>query len=271
MASILVTNDDGISSPGLWALAQALERVGEVVILAPDRNWSAAGHPKTMHKPLRIDSYRSLDGSGPGPAAFACSGAPSDCVALGLMGALDRQFDLVVSGINTSFNLGADVLYSGTVAGAMEAIISGVPAIAISVGSVEGKQVSDEAIYGRAAAVGATLAEMVLQKGLAEYTLLNVNLPRIPLNELGAAQITRLGRRIYRGLLTQRDDPWGKPYYWIGGEVPSGHPEMGSDIGAVESGCISITPLGIDLTRSDVIASLEAWDLASLAAAGDDS
>lgn len=257
MPNILVTNDDGVSAPGIQALAQVLDDMGTVTVLAPERNWSAAGHPKTMHKPLRIQTVRWPDGR----TAYASSGAPSDCVALALMGAVETEFDLVVSGINSNYNLGTDVLYSGTVAGAMEAIISGVPALAVSLGRLDDPALERRAALDKAAAVAGHLADLVLARGLPPYTLLNVNVPGIPPACIQGSQVTRLGRRIYRDVLVVRDDPWGRPYYWIGGEVPTGVPEDGSDIGAIENDFISVTPLGIDLTNHSCIETLRDWDL----------
>lgn len=257
MPNILVTNDDGVTALGLLALADALAAVGAVTVIAPERNWSAAGHPKTLHKPLRLKRLEWPNGR----QVLACSGAPSDCVALGLLGAAEVAFDLVVSGVNSTFNLGSDVIYSGTVAGAMEAIINGVPAIAVSVGAIETLEIEDEVAYTRAAAVAGQLARWVLGQGLPERTLLNVNVPRIPAGKLKGIQVTRLGQRIYRDVLVARDDPWGRPYYWLGGEIPTGVPETGSDIGAVETGWVSVTPLGVDLTHFAALDVLNGWDL----------
>ena len=257
MPKILISNDDGVHAPGIQALARALDQVGEVTVLAPERNWSAAGHPKTMHKPLRVKPVTWPDGR----TVYASNGAPSDCVALGIMGALgDEPFDLVVSGINAGHNLGTDVFYSGTVAAAMEANIHGVPAIAVSLGSVhEDESVDQGEALALAGQVAARLARTVLEKGLPSHVLLNVNVPNLPPERLRGAQVTRLGRRIYRDVLIRREDPWGRPYFWIGGEMPTGIPEDGSDVGAVENGHVSVTPVGVDLTKYDFMDVLRAW------------
>ncbi len=255
MPNILITNDDGINAPGILALATALDRVGAVTVLAPERNWSAAGHPKTLHKPLRVHPLRWGDGH----AVYACSGAPSDCVALAIMGAVEGPFDLVVSGINSSYNLGADVLYSGTVAGAMEAIITGIPAVAVSLGRNSASPVDESTALGHAAALAASVVAGVITNGLPAHVLLNVNVPWDSAAHYRGMAITRLGRRIYRDKLVRRDDPSGRPYYWIGGEIPSGDPDDGTDIGAVENGIVSVTPLGIDLTRHDFLKTLNGW------------
>jgi 5'-nucleotidase len=260
MTNILVTNDDGVQAPGIYALARALDGLGEVTVVAPERNWSAAGHPKTMHKPLRIKQLPWPDGR----PAYACSGAPSDCVALALMGAVEGPFDLVVSGINSDFNLGSDVIHSGTVAGAMEAIITGVPAIAISMGRrPAGSSVEAEAALAQAAVIAVEVAEKVLVHGLPKLTMLNVNVPWHSIAEYQGIEVTRLGRRVYRDKLITRDDPWGRPYHWIGGEIPTGVPDEGTDIGAVERGFVSVSPLGLDLTQYSALEALQAWRLGS--------
>jgi 5'-nucleotidase len=261
MANILVTNDDGVQAPGIFALAKALEELGHVTVVAPERNWSAAGHPKTLHKPLRVQKITWPEGR----TAYACSGAPSDCVALALMGAVQGPFDLVVSGINGGFNLGSDVIYSGTVAGAMEAIITGVPAIAVSMGRHPDGGATVEEIersLAHAAAVAVEVTRNALLHGLPELTMLNVNIPWHSATDYRGIETTRLGRRVYRDKLIERDDPWGRPYYWIGGEIPSGIPDDGTDIGAIERGFVSVTPLGIDLTRHSALTALQEWQMA---------
>jgi len=244
--NILVTNDDGYTAPGLLALKTALSRVGNVVVVAPEHNYSAAGHVKTMHKPLRISEVQLADSS----KAYATTGAPSDCVALVLLGALDFEPDLVLSGINPNCNLGHDVTYSGTVTAAMEGTIGGVPSIAVSAGSAEA--------YPAAAEFAARLAGQAFERGLPRDVLLNVNVPTPPIH---GAHITRMGKRLYRDELIVRHDPRGRPYYWIGGERPSGVPEEGTDIWAVDNGYISVTPIQLDLTGYPWIEALSAWDL----------
>lgn len=251
MTRILVTNDDGISSPGLVALAQALRQVGEVTALAPDHNWSAAGHNKTMHKPLRIDSVTLPDGT----AAYVSSGSPSDCVALAVLGFMSPLPNLVVSGINMGLNLGTDVHYSGTVAAAREAVISGLPAIAVSMDAGEGGD------FATAARFVAQLGKMVTEQGLPQGILLNVNIPDLRDGPAAGVEITRLGRRVYQDMLVERQDPRGRNYYWIGGTKPIGIPQEGTDVWAVENRHISITPLHLDLTYPDLILQLSGWKL----------
>ena len=176
MPTILVTNDDGVFSPGLLALKHALAELADVVVLAPERNWSASSHIKTMHKPLRIQKTTLADGS----TAYSSSGSPTDCVALVMGGALKVTPDLVVAGINAGYNLGIDVTYSGTVACAMEAVIKGVPGIAVST-SYFGEETTDATeVRHMAAGLARHVAQHVLSNGLPEYTLLNVNVPALP-------------------------------------------------------------------------------------------
>ena len=170
MVHILVTNDDGVTAPGLLALAKEMEVLGKVSILAPDRNWSASGHVKTMHRPLRVKEIQLSDGM----PALATDGAPSDCVALAVLGILPEKIDLVVSGINPNANLGYDVTYSGTVTAAMEATIWGLPGIAVSLDSPDNHL--GALYYGMAARVARQVADKVNRRGLPKGTLLNVNL-----------------------------------------------------------------------------------------------
>jgi 5'-nucleotidase len=250
---ILVTNDDGVQAPGLLALAQALRKLGRVTVFAPDRNWSASGHVKTMDRPLRVRETRLADGM----PAFTSDGAPSDCVALPLLGLVEEKVDLVVSGINPNANIGHDVTYSGTVTAAMEAVIWGVPGIAVSLDSPEkhGNQLE----YGTAANVGEYIAGRVLDEGLPEGVLLNVNVPYLKESDLKGYMVTRQGLRVYRDALDRRVDPRGRPYYWIGGEAPTGVDEPGTDFGALRAGYVSITPLKLDLTAREALEPLKEW------------
>lgn len=251
---ILVTNDDGVSAPGLLALAQAMRRLGEVSILAPDRNWSGGGHVKTIDRPLRIKEVVLADGSN----ALAADGAPSDCVALALLGFLPENVDLVVSGINPMPNLGHDVTYSGTVTAAMEAVIWGHPAVAFSLDSPENHLSALD--YETAAVVARRVVETVLEYSLPAGILLNVNVPYRSLDEIQGFRMTRQGLRVYRDRLDQRTDPRGRPYYWIGGDAPTGIPEPGTDVGALHDGYVAITPLQLDLTAYPALHRMNAWD-----------
>jgi 5'-nucleotidase len=249
---ILVTNDDGVQAPGLLALAQEIRKLGRVTVFAPDHNWSASGHVKTMDRPLRVHETTLADGS----AAFMSDGAPSDCVALPMLGLTD-PIDIVVSGINPNANIGHDVTYSGTVTAAMEAVIDGVKGIAVSLNSPQGfKGLLD---YSTAAIVARRVAEKVMSDGLPEGVVLNVNVPYLKEDQFKGYMITRQGLRLYRDALDERIDPRGRPYYWIGGEAPTGVDEPGTDFGALTAGYVSITPLQLDLTNYKAMDVLKKW------------
>lgn len=250
---ILVTNDDGVDAPGLLALKQALQSLGEVKVVAPDHNWSASGHTKTMHKPLRVNQVTLRDGS----PAYATDGAPTDCVALVMLGLLPAKPALVVSGINPGGNLAHDLTYSGTVAAAMEGAINNIPSIAVSIDAHHRHDID----FTPAAETVRRIARRVLEQGLPPDTFLNVNVPDIPFDQLKGIRITRLGKRIYRDELIERIDPYGKRYYWIGGEPPSGAiEEAGTDVWAVAQHYVSITPVHLDLTSHALIEPLKAWE-----------
>lgn len=251
---ILVTNDDGVSAPGLMALAQAMQPLGKITVLAPHQNWTAGGHVKTLHRPLRVRRALLDDGT----PALASDGAPSDCVALAMLGLIEEKIDLVVSGINPNANLGHDITYSGTVTAAMEAVISGIPGIAFSLDSPG--TIPEELDFGGAAEVAQKIVRVAMAQGLDEDMLLNVNIPYGPASEFKGFRITRQGLRVYRDKLVERADPRGRPYYWIGGEWPTGVPDEGTDIGAVEEGYVSITPLQLDLTDRRRLKQLASWD-----------
>ena len=242
---ILVTNDDGVHAPGLLALAQAMRKLTDkVTILAPDHNWSASGHVKTLHRPLRVIETILEDGT----PAWASDGAPSDCVALAQLGFIPEKIDLVVSGINPNANIGHDVTYSGTVTAAMEAAIWGIPGVAVSVDRPEDHTGSVD-YHSAAEAALRVVTWLQTQVDLPQDAVLNVNVPYGPLSEMKGFRITRQGLRIYRDELVRRLDPRGKPYYWIGGDAPIGVEEPGTDYGALLAGYVSITPIQLDLTH----------------------
>jgi 5'-nucleotidase len=251
---ILVTNDDGVQAPGLLALAQEMRSLGKVTVFAPDRNWSASGHVKTMDRPLRVREETLADGS----PALSTDGAPSDSVALALLGVIKEKIDLVVSGINPHENIGHDVTYSGTVTAAMEAVIGGVPGMGVSLHTPEGFH--GKLDYSTAAKVARRVATNLLAQGLPEGVLLNVNVPYLKEEELKGYTITRQGLRVYRDALDARTDPRGRPYYWIGGEFPIGVPEEGTDYGAIKAGYVSITPMQLDLTAWKAMEKLKKWE-----------
>jgi 5'-nucleotidase len=248
---ILLTNDDGIDAPGLFALQQALAPLGKVKVLAPDRNWSSSGHTITLDRPLRIHARRLADGS----EAFACDGAPSDCVAVGVLGFFKERPSLVVSGINPTANLAHDMTYSGTVSAAMEAALNDIPSFAISL-----DRTAMPPDFGAAAAFARRLARKVLREGMPTDTFLNVNIPALRLAAIRGVRITRAGKRIYRDELIERIDPRGAKYYWIGGQAPTGDVEAeGTDLWALANGFISITPVHLDLTSHAMIEKMWDW------------
>jgi 5'-nucleotidase len=254
MKHILVTNDDGVLAPGLLALVQEMRKLGKVTVLAPDRNWSGGGHVKTLDRALRVKEFRLADGT----QAFGSDGAPSDCVALATLGFAKEPIDLVVSGINVGANLGHDVTYSGTVTAAMEAVIAGVPGIAVSLEAPEG-HVGDLDFWAAAYAAGEVVRH-VLDNGLPPEILLNVNVPYIKQEEIRGFRMTRQGLRVYHSRLDERIDPRGCPYYWIGGDAPTGVSEPGTDVGALADGFVSVTPLQLDLTAYRALPDLNTWD-----------
>ena len=252
---ILITNDDGVTAPGLLALAQAMRNLGRVTVLAPNKNWSASGHVKTLHKPLRLSKTHLADGS----EALTTDGAPSDCVALALLGILDETVDLVVSGINPAANIGHDLTYSGTVTAAMEAAIWGLPGIAVSADlQTRDPQLED---FETAALAAARVVEKVKENGLPEGRFLSVNVPHVAPQDVKGFAITRQGMRVYRDELVRREDPQGRPYYWIGGDPPSGVMLEDTDFWALGEGMVSVTPLQLDLTDLDMISKFDSWDL----------
>lgn len=222
-----------------------------VVVIAPDRNWSIAGHTKTIFKPIYVVETTLTDGT----MGYATDGAPSDCVSLAVLGLFGNKPSLVVSGINKGPNLGDDITYSGTVAAAMEGVISGIPSIAVSLNAYENFD------FDVAAEFTADLVRHVLQNSMSPEVLLNVNVPAIPKSEVRGVAITRLGKRIYRDILTERTDDNGRQYYWIEGDPPDGLREEGTDLLAVGEGMISITPIHLDLTNHGLIEGLRGWDL----------
>ena len=251
---ILATNDDGIFHPGLLAMIQELRQIGKVTVVAPDHNWSASGHVKTLRRPLRVKEVELADGT----KGFACDGAPSDCVTLSALGLLPEPVDMVVSGINPNANLGHDVTYSGTVTAAMEAVIWNMPAIAVSQDSPE--FVTGPLEYNTTAKVAAIVARKVWENKLPKSTLLNVNVPYCGMDKIKGYRITRQGLRMYHDVIVKREDPRGQPYYWIGGDAPTGVAEEGTDIGALSQCYISITPLSLDMTAHSFREELETWD-----------
>lgn len=235
---VLLTNDDGIFSAGLRAIALSLSQVARVIVIAPERQQSATGHAITLHKPLRMEPVE-LEGAA---EAYASNGTPADCVILGTVSDLPKP-DIVVSGINAGANLGEEVLYSGTVSAAMEAALQGLPSIAISVAAYT------DVLYDGAAVFARHLVEgLYRERPLAADTFLNVNVPNRPADELLPPKLTRLGRRKYTNVLSRRLDPRGRPYFWFSGAPLASEGGEGTDIAAISMGHISVTPIHFDLT-----------------------
>lgn len=254
---ILVSNDDGVSAPGIAALAEAMLPFGKVTVVAPKENQSATGHRKTMHKPLRVNKVPFPI---KGVEAYATSDSPSDSVAVALLGFIKEPIDLVVSGINRGANMGQDLTYSGTVSAAFEAVIWHKPAIAFSQ-----LDYSETADYSAAAAIAQQVVALGWYRNLPPLTLLNVNIPPLPLDQLKGFKIVRQGLRIYNDELITRVDPYGHPYYWIGGAAPTGNTtDEGTDLWATYNGYVSITPIDLDMTSYSVMRDMETWGMDQL-------
>jgi 5'-nucleotidase len=246
--NILCTNDDGYLAPGITVLARAAATLGSVTMVAPDREQSATSNSLTLHHPLR--ARRARDG------AWIVDGTPTDCVILAVNELLGGRPDVCVSGVNHGSNMGEDVLYSGTVAAAMEATVIGIPAIALSYCGV-----FPEELEGFEDLVARVLGAILRRGSFPEDTLFNVNLPAIPPGEVKGMRITSLGRRRYADSITRAKDPSGKEYFWIGGGVATWRGPEHSDFQAVEDGYVSITPLHLDLTNYTLLEDIRAWDL----------
>ncbi len=248
---ILVTNDDGIYAEGIQFLSKVLFESNRyrLKIVAPDHERSAVGHAITMHRPLRVERANFLHN--PELTGWSVNGTPSDCVKLAVEAILEEQPDLVVSGINRGSNLGTDVLYSGTVSAAVEGVILGLPAVAVS---LTGGEESKDFIY--AARFIRDLIPPLIAGGLPEGTLLNVNVPPGS-TAIKGARATHLGTRRYKNSFDRRTDPRGLVYYWLAGDLVEGEEEENSDVRAVQEGYISVTPIHFNLTNEAVMPQLE--------------
>lgn len=246
---ILCTNDDGYLAPGIRVLAAAAHAHGSVTTVAPDREQSATSHSLTMHHPLR--ARRTTDG------VYVVDGTPTDCVLLAVNALLPKRPDIVVSGVNHGANMGEDVLYSGTVAAAMEATVLGIPAVAFSFTGPH-----QEELEGWDPVVERILAALLRQPKFPENTLFNVNLPAIAPDEVKGMKVTHLGKRRYSDSIARGNDPMGKEYFWIGGGVANWEGGDDSDFGAVDEGYVSVTPLHLDLTNYGLLEEIRRWDLA---------
>ncbi|MDX2347124.1 MAG: 5'/3'-nucleotidase SurE [Legionella sp.] len=242
---ILVSNDDGVLAPGIQVLATALSEIAEVYVMAPDRNRSGASNSLTLSNPLRV---RTLDSG-----HYSVEGTPTDCVHLALTGFFNFKFDMVVSGINDGGNLGDDVLYSGTVAAAMEGRNLGFPAIAVSLAGQPTKH------YETAAAVVKNLAAKLKSDPLRSQTILNINVPNMPLDSLSGIEVTRLGTRHAAEPTVSTCDPRGRPIYWIGPPGEKADSGPGTDFHAISKNAVSITPLQLDMTHYKIFEQVSDW------------
>jgi 5'/3'-nucleotidase len=240
---ILLSNDDGIQSEGLLALEQAFQSLGEVYTVAPDREQNSMSHALTLHRPLRVHEV--------GPRRFSVDGTPTDCVKLALTGLLGVKPNLVISGINKGPNLGDDIIYSGTVSAAIEGTLLGIPSIAASLVTFR------EFHFEAAVEFVLTLTRQTLEIGFPPDTLLNVNVPSLPKNQLKGWRLTRQGKRHYNEEVIERVDPRGRKYYWIGGDDLGFTREAGTDCMAVHEGYISVTPLQVDMTNHRLLQNLQ--------------
>jgi 5'-nucleotidase len=245
---ILVSNDDGILAPGLAVLVEAAMRVGQVTVVAPDREQSGTSHSLTLHRPLR--PHRRHDG------AFQVDGTPTDCVLLAVGALMPERPAFVFSGVNHGPNMGEDVLYSGTVSVAMEAVALGIPGIAFSAST------RDETLLREYQEVVARLVRRITEvKDFPKDMVLNINLPGIPPHELKGIRVTKLGSRFFSESLTRMQDPWGREVYWIGGGEITWTGDADSDHATVHNGYISVTPLHMDLTNYPILEMVNSWAL----------
>ncbi|NMB93125.1 MAG: 5'/3'-nucleotidase SurE [Flexilinea flocculi] len=251
---ILVTNDDGIHAPGLCALAQAASKIGNVTVIAPDKNWSASGHQKALGRPLRVEQVPFDNGI----SAYMTDGGPSDCTALVGLGFLKKRVDLVLTGINPTANVSRDITYSGTVTSALEATIWNMKGIAFSIDANEVKP--DQIDFSAAKEIIIHVVQTYLKHELPPFTILNVNIPYLPLSQIRGYKITRGGSRYYRDELVSCVDPFGRPYYWFGGLPPYGDEDEGTDCGELSRGYVSITPIHLDLTAYEMMPAIQKWE-----------
>jgi 5'-nucleotidase len=241
---ILLTNDDGVNAPGIQVLREVLSREWDTIVVAPDREQSARSHALTLDRPLRVNHISE--------GIMSVDGTPTDCMMIALRGILDRKPDIAISGMNHGANLGDDVIYSGTVAGAAETTLLGLPSIASSMVEPESTDLV------KAAEITMTIARAVLHNSLPRGVFLNVNIPASWTG--GRFEITCQGTRQYRDVITEKVDPRGRPYYWIGGKLEKIAWVDSSDVAAIDRGNVSITPLHLDMTATHVLKEMESWD-----------
>ncbi len=243
---ILVTNDDGVHSPGIIALFEAMKELGDAYIVAPDRERSAVSHALTLHRPLKVEEIAEH--------VYAVNGTPTDCVAIGISKVLPEKPSLIVSGINKGGNVGDDITYSGTVSAAIEGTIMGIPSFAVSIVGAGNFKFDTAAYYA------STVAEYILENSLPYDTLLNVNLPNVKKEKIAGIKFTRQGKRVYDNAIQDTYNPRGEKHFWIGGGTPYWEHGENTDIQAVLDGYVSITPIHLDLTNYDALKFLkEKW------------
>lgn len=242
---ILLSNDDGYFAPGIAALAEALGQLGEVVVVAPEQNRSGASNSLTLDRPLQLKKAAN--------GFYFVNGTPTDCVHLAVTGMLNELPDIIVSGVNLGANMGDDTIYSGTVAAATEGYLLGIPSIAVSLTSFEGNN------FATAGRVARELVERFVRKPIWDPILLNVNVPDIPYSELQGFEVTRLGRRHKAEPVVKTVSPRNETLYWIGAAGAAADAGPGTDFNATERGCVSITPLQIDLTHNAQMSSIAQW------------
>ncbi|WP_148133529.1 5'/3'-nucleotidase SurE [Candidatus Formimonas warabiya] len=252
---ILLTNDDGIQAEGIQTLRRALSEIADVTVVAPSYERSATGHGITVHKPIRAEKVR-LKGSD--RDHWSVVGTPADCVKLALEALLTESPDLVVSGINHGANLGTDVLYSGTVSAAIEAMINGLPAVAVSL--------NDDTVldFSFAAQFAAKLCQLLRLKGFPTDTLLNVNIPNSEPDSIKGVKIAALGSRHYINTVQCRTDPRGREYFWLAGDVVNVEGNGNTDVDAIRNNYISVSPIHFDLTHYKVMETIQSWGIEDL-------
>ncbi len=254
---ILVSNDDGIHSLGIIALYEALSSLGEVYVVAPDREQSAVSHSLTLHRPLRVDNI--------GTRKYAVDGTPTDCISLAVGSILPKKPKIIVSGINRGGNLGEDVSYSGTVSAAKEGVLLGIPSIALSliagtgVGKIVTEDLTHDFDYRNAAEFAKKLVSYVMGNSLPKQTLLNVNVPNV--TDLKGYKITKQGSRTFGDTVIEKTDPRGRKYYWIAGDIEDWEGGEDADYHAIENGFVSITPIHLDMTNHSAIKKLKDWKI----------
>jgi 5'-nucleotidase len=251
---ILISNDDGIDSPGIAALAKEMKKIGDVTVIAPRTEQSAVGHAITMKIPLRItEYYKNGDFFG-----YAIDGTPADCLKIGIRNILKTRPDIVLSGINNGSNTAINIIYSGTVSAAREAAIMDLPAIAISQTSHDAKD------FSYSARIASELTKQVLKRGLPNGTLLNVNVPNLPEEEIAGILVTKQGKSKWDDVYEERIDPYGKKYYWLTGSLMETDDKLETDQFAIKNNFVSITPVHFDLTDYATYNSINNWQLENL-------